>query len=229
MSRILLTGSSGQVGFELLRCLAGIGQIIAPDRQELDLADPEAIRRAVRAAQPDLIINAAAYTAVDEAEAQGPIALAVNATAPGILAEESQRVGAALIHYSTDYVFDGSKREPYTEEDAPRPISVYGRTKLAGEQAIEALGAPHLILRTSWVYGARGKNFLLTILRLARERVPVLKPIPSERYPLPAPRPRYSVLAHSRLRDAFGVSLPDWEDDLARCLLADVGPVSPQL
>ena len=312
MSRILLTGSSGQVGFELLRCLAGIGQIIAPDRQELDLADPEAIRRAVRAAQPDLIINAAAYTAVDEAEAQGPIALAVNATAPGILAEESQRVGAALIHYSTDYVFDGSKREPYTEEDVPRPISVYGRTKLAGEQAIEALGTPHLILRTSWVYGARGKNFLLTILRLARERnelsvvddqigaptwsraiagatrailrrlgygepgfaeacanragiyhlsaagstswygfaaailaraasgactdarlaldrVPVLKPIPSERYPLPAPRPRYSVLAHSRLRDAFGVSLPDWEDDLARCLLADVGPVSPQL
>ena len=170
MSRILLTGKNGQVGFELERRLARLGQVMAPGKGEMDLSDPDAIRRAVREAKPDLIVNAAAYTAVDRAESEAELALAVNGIAPGILAEEAKRLGAALIHYSTDYVFDGSKGAPYTEEDEPRPINTYGRTKLAGERAIKAVDIPHLILRTSWVYGARGGNFLLTILRLAKER-----------------------------------------------------------
>ena len=136
----------------------------------MDLSDPDAIRRGVREAKPDLIVNAAAYTAVDRAESEPELALAINGAAPGILAEEAKRAGAALIHYSTDYVFDGSKGAPYTEDDDPRPINTYGRTKLAGERAIQAVDVPHLILRTSWVYGARGKNFMLTILRLAKER-----------------------------------------------------------
>jgi len=170
LSRILLTGKNGQVGFELERRLARLGQVVAPGRGEMDLSDPDAVRRTLREAKPDLIVNAAAYTAVDRAEAEPERALAVNGVAPGILAEEAKRLGAALIHYSTDYVFDGSKGAPYTEEDEPRPISAYGRTKLAGERAIEAVDIPHLILRTSWVYGARGSNFLLTILRLAKER-----------------------------------------------------------
>ena len=170
MSRILVTGRNGQVGFELQRRLARLGRVIAPDREQLDLADPDSIRRMVRETKPDLIVNAAAYTAVDQAESEPELALAINGVAPGILAEEAKHLGAALIHYSTDYVFDGSKSAPYTEDDAPRPISAYGRSKLAGEQAIQAVDGPHLILRTSWVYGARGKNFLLTILRLAKER-----------------------------------------------------------
>ena len=170
MSRILITGKNGQVGFELQRSMAGQGQVIAVGRDEMDLSNPDSIRRVVRDIVPDLIINAAAYTAVDLAESEPELALAINGVAPGILAEEAKRLGAALIHYSTDYVFDGGKGKPYTEDDAPCPINVYGRTKLAGERAIQAVDAPHLILRTSWVYGARGKNFLLTILRLARER-----------------------------------------------------------
>jgi dTDP-4-dehydrorhamnose reductase len=170
LSRILLTGKNGQVGFELQRRLARLGRVVAPARAQLDLADPDSIRRAVREAQPKLIVNAAAYTAVDQAESEPALALAINGVAPGILAEEAKRLGAALIHYSTDYVFDGSKPAPYTEDDAPRPLSAYGRSKLAGEQAIRAVDGPHLILRTSWVYCARGKNFLLTILRLAKER-----------------------------------------------------------
>ena len=170
MSRILVTGRNGQVGFELLRRLARLGQVMAPDRDEMDLADPDSIRRTVRKAAPDLIVNAAAYTAVDQAESEPKLAHAVNGVAPGILAEEAKRAGATLIHYSTDYVFDGTKAAPYSEEDELRPLSVYGGTKLAGEQAIQAVDVPHLILRTSWVYGARGKNFLLTILRLAQER-----------------------------------------------------------
>lgn len=170
MSRILVTGRNGQVGFELLRSLAGRGQVIAAGRDEMDLSDPDAIRRGVRATKPDLIVNAAAYTAVDRAESEPELALAINGVAPGILAEEAKRLGAALIHYSTDYVFDGSKAAPYAEDDEPRPINVYGRTKLAGERAIQAVDVPHLILRTSWVYSAHGKNFLLTILRLAKER-----------------------------------------------------------
>ena len=301
MSRILVTGKNGQVGFELQRRLARLGQVIAAGRDELDLADPDSIRRTVRKTAPDLIVNAAAYTAVDQAESEPELALAVNGVAPGILAEEAKRLGAALIHYSTDYVFDGDKAAPYNEDDAPCPINVYGRTKLAGEQAIQAVDAPHLILRTSWVYGARGKNFLLTILRLAKEReelaivddqvgaptwsraiaaasgsmlehlgygraafreacagqrgiynltaagqtswhgfaaailacaasarpaesdfalarVPQLNPILTEQYPLPARRPRNSVLAHDKLQRAFGLAMPDWKSSLADCM-----------
>ena len=301
MSRILVTGRNGQVGFELRRSLAGLGQVIAVGRDELDLADAGAIRRKVRETRPDLIVNAAAYTAVDLAESEQELAQAINGVAPGILAEEAKRLGAALVHYSTDYVFDGSKGAPYTEDDAPRPLSVYGRTKLAGERAIQAVDVPHLILRTSWVYGTRGKNFLLTILRLAREReelsivddqfgaptwcraiaeatgdilrqleygqlgfreacairrgiynltaagqtswhgfaaailahaasarpgksefalarVPMLRPIPTEQYPTPAARPRYSVLANAKVQRAFGVALPDWKTSLAACM-----------
>jgi len=168
--RILLTGKNGQVGWELHQTLTPLGEVVALDRQQLDLADPDQIRKRVREIKPDLIVNAAAYTAVDRAEAEPGLAMAVNGIAPGILAEEAKRIGAAIVHYSTDYVFDGTKATPYTEEDAPNPLNVYGRTKLAGEQAIRDVGVPHLILRTSWVYGMRGKNFLLTILRLARER-----------------------------------------------------------
>ena len=313
MSRILVTGKNGQVGFELLRSLAGQGQVIAVGRDQMDLSDPDSIRRTVREISPDLIVNAAAYTAVDQAESEPELALAVNGIAPGVLAEEVKRLGAALIHYSTDYVFDGNLFDgnmfggnkaaaaPYTEDDEPRPISVYGRTKLAGERAIQAVDAPHLILRASWIYGTRGKNFLLTILRLAQEReelsivddqigaptwsrvlaeatsgiltrlgygqpgfvdacakqrgiynvsaagqtswhafaaailanaasaqpgqsacaldrLPVLKPIPTEQYPLPARRPSYSVLANAKLQRAFGLALPDWKASLGECM-----------
>lgn len=168
--KILLTGKNGQVGWELQRALASLGEVIACDRSELDLANPDKIVALVREAKPQIIVNAAAYTAVDKAESEPEPAHAINARAPGILAEEAKKLGALLVHYSTDYVFDGTKTEPYTEEDAPNPISVYGRSKLAGEQAIQSSGCRHLIFRTSWVYGPRGKNFLLTILRLAKER-----------------------------------------------------------
>lgn len=167
---ILLTGRSGQVGWELERTLQPLGKVVACDRQALDLANPDSIRAVIRDLRPALIVNAAAYTAVDRAETEPELALAINGAAPGILAEEAKRLGAALIHYSTDYVFDGTRREPYGEDDAPNPINVYGKTKLAGEQAIRAVGAPHWIFRTSWVYGLRGKNFLLTIRRLAQDR-----------------------------------------------------------
>jgi dTDP-4-dehydrorhamnose reductase len=170
LSTILVTGKDGQVGFELPGSLAGLGQIIATGRNELDLSDPDSIRRMVREVRPGLIVNAAAYTAVDRAESEPDLAMAVNGIAPGILAEEAQRLGAALIHYSTDYVFDGTGSEPYAEDDELQPINVYGRTKLAGERAIQEVDVPHLILRCSWIYGMRGKNFLLTMLRLARER-----------------------------------------------------------
>src|SRR5512135_74250 len=167
--RILLTGRNGQVGWELERKLAPLGEVIATDRSTLDLADPDQIRRAVREAKPEVIVNAAAYTAVDTAESEPELAMRINGFAPGVLAEEAKRLGALLVHYSTDYVFDGEKATPYVEDDPPNPINVYGRTKLEGERAIGAADCRHLILRTSWVYGARGKNFLLTILRLARE------------------------------------------------------------
>jgi dTDP-4-dehydrorhamnose reductase len=172
MSRptILLTGAGGQLGFELARSLANHGEVIALDRAALDLTNEDAIVATVRQARPDLIVNAAAYTAVDLAESQAVAAFAVNARAPGILAEEAKRRGAVLIHYSTDYVFDGRCTSPY-EEDAPTgPINVYGASKCEGERAIEQSGARALVFRTSWVYGARGRNFLLTMLRLAQER-----------------------------------------------------------
>lgn len=168
--RIMLTGKNGQVGWELQRTLATLGEVIALNRQELDLSNPEQIRAMVRQIRPSLIVNAAAYTAVDKAEEEPELAMAVNGIAPGILAEEGKRVGAAIVHYSTDYVFDGTKTTPYTEDDEPNPINVYGRTKLEGERAVQAVGAAHLIVRTSWVYGLRGRNFLLTILRLSKEQ-----------------------------------------------------------
>jgi dTDP-4-dehydrorhamnose reductase len=171
--RILLTGRNGQVGWELERKLARLGEVIATDRATLDLADPDQIRRVVREAKPEVIVNAAAYTAVDKAESEPELAMRINGFAPGVLAEEAKRLGALLVHYSTDYVFDGEKATPYVEDDPPNPINVYGKAKLEGERAIQAVACRHLILRTSWVYGPRGKNFLLTILRLAREGKPL--------------------------------------------------------
>lgn len=170
MRRILVTGKNGQVGWELQRTLMTLGEVIAVDRTQMDLADADSIRNCIREVKPNLIVNAAAYTAVDKAESEVDLAMAINGLAPGIMAEEAKRLGAAIVHYSTDYVFDGTKTGPYTEDDTPRPLSIYGKSKLAGEEAIKAVGCPHLTLRTSWVYGARGKNFLRTILKLAKER-----------------------------------------------------------
>ena len=170
MSRILITGKTGQVGFELERSLQGLGEIFALDRTQMDLSDLDQVRDVIRSIKPTLIVNAAAYTAVDLAESEPALALRINGEAPGVMAEEAGKLGAALIHYSTDYVFDGLKVGPYTETDPTCPINVYGSSKLAGEKAIQATGIEHLILRTSWVYGTHGKNFLLTMRRLAQER-----------------------------------------------------------
>lgn len=285
--KILITGANGQVGWELQRTLAPLGEVIALGRDALDLANADAIRKALRQAAPDVIVNAAAYTAVDKAEEERELAHAVNGIAPGVLAEEAKLLNAALVHYSTDYVFDGLKGAPYEEIDVAHPASVYGKTKLAGEKAIAAVNAPHLILRTSWVYGARGKNFLRTILRLADEReelrvvddqfgaptwsrmiaeatsailaqclhkgavagvlaekgglyhltaagqtswfgfaseivkytekYPRMTPIATAEYPLPAPRPAYSVMSNARLTQAFGICLPAWQASLGLC------------
>jgi dTDP-4-dehydrorhamnose reductase len=166
--RILLTGRNGQAGWELERALPGLGEVLATDRNTLDLADPDAIRRVVRDSKPQIIVNAAAYTAVDRAESESQLAMQVNGIAPGVLAEEAGRLGALLVHYSTDYIFDGEKRSPYLETDAPNPINVYGRTKLEGEKRITASDCRHLILRTSWVYAPRGRNFFLAIAKKAR-------------------------------------------------------------
>lgn len=150
--------------------MPALGEVIATDRATLDLADPDGIRRVVRQAKPDVIVNAAAYTAVDKAESEPELAMRVNGVAPGIMAEEAKRLGATLVHYSTDYVFDGESGRPYTEEDMPNPVNSYGQSKLAGERAIKAVEGQYLILRSSWVYSARGSNFVLTVLRLAREK-----------------------------------------------------------
>jgi dTDP-4-dehydrorhamnose reductase len=168
--RILVLGRSGQVGTALTQSLQGLGELIALDRAQLDLTNPDAIRTTLREIQPQIVINAAAYTAVDAAESDQAMAFQINAIAPRVMAEESERLGAALIHYSTDYVFDGGKQGAWIEDDATAPLSVYGHSKLAGEQAITDVGGTHLILRTSWVYGLHGKNFLLTMLKLAESR-----------------------------------------------------------
>ena len=308
-SVILLTGKNGQVGGELLRHLPQLGEVVAPGREQMDLSKPDDIRRTILDVRPQLIINAAAYTAVDQAETDQAMAQAINQEAPGLMAVEAKKIGATLLHYSTDYVFDGTKRVPYDEADSANPINVYGKTKFAGEQEIRSSGVPYLIFRTAWVYGKRGRNFLLTILRLATEREELrivsdqvgaptcaadlaaatckilggisernrgkfvfpeiggtyhmsaagqttwydfaqaifkeakaaphdlgwlaeatkgrqlitrrVIPISTEEFHSPACRPSYSVLSNSRLNQAFGIALPDWQSQLQRCFASD--------
>jgi len=168
--KILLFGKNGQVGWELNRSLQPLGEVIALGREEADFSNPESLRKNVRDIQPDIVVNAVAYTAVDKAEEEEKLAATINEIAPGVLAEEALKIKALLVHYSTDYVFDGTKEEPYVETDKTNPINAYGRTKLAGEETIQSSGCEYLIFRTSWVYASRGHNFLLTILKLAKER-----------------------------------------------------------
>jgi dTDP-4-dehydrorhamnose reductase len=191
MGAILLTGSAGQVGAELLKTLAPLGEVVAPLREEMDLSDTASVRRLIREVQPRWIVNPAAYTAVDKAESEPELAYAINAEAVRVIGEEARAMGAGVIHFSTDYVFDGAGDEPYLETDPTGPMGVYGASKLEGEKALAQSGATHLIFRTSWVYGARGKNFLLTILKAARER------------------DRLRVVADQR-------GAPTWSRDLAR-------------
>jgi dTDP-4-dehydrorhamnose reductase len=289
VTTILVTGKSGQVGWELQTTLAPLGAVTALDVEQMDLAKPDAIRRVVRELKPGIIVNAAAYTAVDKAESEPDLAMQVNGVAPGILAEEAKRLGAILVHYSTDYVFDGELQRAYTEEDAPNPVNAYGKTKLAGERAIESVGGQYLILRSSWVYSARGANFVLTVLRLARERPELamvddqagsptwaralagataellrrknlvsrhsgvyhlaagghtsryefakvivetmkdisgdprgwakLSPITTAQYPLPARRPPHPVMSMNRIKQAFGISMQHWDDQLRAFIL----------
>jgi len=168
--RFLLTGRTGQVGSALLQALAPLGEIVAPDRKQLDFLDLKDIRKKAQDSRPDVIVNAAAYTSVDRAESEHDAAFAVNASAPQALAEEAKKLGALLVHFSTDYVFDGEKATPYVETDAPNPLGIYGASKLAGERAIAASGCRHFIFRTSWVYAASGRNFVLAILAAAQAR-----------------------------------------------------------
>jgi dTDP-4-dehydrorhamnose reductase len=300
--RLLLTGATGQMGWQLQRTLAPLGEVTACTRSELDLANPDAAAMVVRDLAPDAVVNAAAYTAVDKAESEPELAHTINATAPGRIATEVARTGGLLIHYSTDYVFDGAKSGPYEENDETGPLNIYGRTKLAGEQLIVASGCAHIILRTTWVYDIRGKNFLRTVLRLAREKqelrmvgdqhgaptwaraiaeataqivarcdqrrdstgwgfsgifhltaagettwagfaqqildeyeslaswpadtgefgAPLIAkrvvPIASDMYKTPARRPHNSVLSNARLLSTFGLSLPDWREQLRLAL-----------
>ena len=168
--KILLFGENGQVGWELNRSLQPLGEVIALGREDADFSEPESLCQIVQDVNPDVIVNAVAYTAVDKAEEEEGLATKINGVAAGILAEEAKKQNALLVHYSTDYVFDGTKESPYNETDKPNPINAYGRTKLAGEQAIQSSCCDYLIFRTSWVYASRGHNFLLTMLKLAQER-----------------------------------------------------------
>lgn len=288
--KVLLLGKNGQLGWELQRALSPLGELIALDRHDGgDLADGEALLAAVRAHAPRVIVNAAAYTAVDKAESEQDLALQVNASAPGLLAQEARRLGALLVHYSSDYVFDGSGSAPRAEDAPTAPLSVYGASKLAGEDAIRASGCAHLILRTSWVYAARGGNFAKTMLRLAAEREELrviadqigaptgadlladlsahmlratlsnpalggtyhavaagetswhayaqhviefarargarikvapdrVLAIPTSDYPTPARRPLNSRLSTAKLQQAFGLTLPSWQQGVERML-----------
>ena len=168
--KILLLGKNGQVGWELCRTLAPLAEVVATDYPDINFTDTSALRQLVAGTRPAVVVNAAAYTAVDKAETEPELCRQVNAVAPGVLAETARRVGALMVHYSTDYIFDGTKTSPYVETDAPNPLGAYGRSKLQGDQAVKASRANHLIFRLCWVYGARGQNFMLTIQRLARER-----------------------------------------------------------
>lgn len=168
--KILLTGKNGQVGWELRRTLAPLGQVVAVGTSDVNFCDEAALRSFVRSMRPNLIINPAAYTTVDRAESDSKLCFAINTQAPAILAEEAGDLNIPLLHYSTDYVFDGTKNTPYTESDSPNPLNVYGQSKLEGELAVVSSGARHIILRLSWVYGMRGNNFLLTMIRLANEK-----------------------------------------------------------
>ena len=197
---ILVTGGSGQVGGAAARVLAGLGQVVAPGRDQLDLASAASIQAVMREVQPRWVVNAAAHTAVDKAENEPELAFALNADAPRVIGEEARKIGAAVIHFSTDYVFDGSKATPYVESDPTGPLNVYGKSKLAGEQALAQTGAVHFIFRTSSVYGAMGKNFLRSILRMARERE-VLRIV----------------------SDQHGA--PTWSEDLARLTAHVIGQV----
>lgn len=291
--RILLFGMNGQVGWELQRSLAPLGELVALDSHSKDFCgdftDPDGIARTVRAVAPDVIVNAAAHTAVDKAESEPELARTINAAVPGVLAREASALGAWLVHYSTDYVFDGSGERPWRETDAAAPLSVYGTTKLEGEQSIMQSGCKHLIFRTSWVYGARGGNFARTMLRLAQERerltviadqvgaptgadlladvtahairsvqrqpelgglyhlvaggetswhgyarfvietarqagLPIrvapegIEAVPTGAFPTPARRPHNSRLDTTKLQQAFGLHLPDWQTGVTRML-----------
>ena len=168
--RILVLGCNGQVGWELVRTLAPLGEVTGIDYPDVDFTQPDSLRQSLQHHKPAIIVNAAAYTAVDKAETEPERCRAINADAPGILAAEAARSGALLVHYSTDYVFDGTKTEPYLETDSPNPLGAYGETKLAGDEAVRSSGGDHLIFRLCWVYGGRAKNFMLTMLKLAGER-----------------------------------------------------------
>ncbi|MFM0285983.1 dTDP-4-dehydrorhamnose reductase [Paraburkholderia megapolitana] len=205
---ILLTGVNGQVGFDLQRSLQGLGKVVALDRNALNLDDLDQVRRVVREVKPGLIVNPAAHTAVDKAETEVDAAMRLNAETPGVLAEEAKRLGAALVHYSTDYVFDGTKDGAYVETDAVNPQNVYGKSKLAGEQAIAASGCAHLIFRTSWVYGTRGKNFLLTMLRLGAERSELS--VVADQFGAPTWANTIAALSASVLSQAVVAGSGDW-------------------
>lgn len=207
---ILVTGAAGQVGIEAVRALQGLGTIVAVDRNRVDLSQLDQVRNLVRETKPALIVNTAAYTAVDRAESEAQIAHVVNAEVPRVLAEEAARLDSLLIHYSTDYVFDGTKEGAYVEDDEPNPLNVYGRTKLAGEQAIAAVGGKHLVFRTSWVYGARGRNFMLTMLRLAKQEGAKISVVDDQ---IGAPTWSATIAAlsaHVAARYSSGVDSPEW-------------------
>jgi dTDP-4-dehydrorhamnose reductase len=266
-----------------------MGRVIATGRQEMDLSDPDSIRKAMREFSPDIVVNAAAYTAVDKAESEPGPAMQINGIAPGVLAEEAKRMNALFVHYSTDYIFDGLRETPYVEDDAPNPVNIYGKTKLEGERAIAAVGGAFLILRTSWIYSDQPPNFVLTMLKLAREKnelavvndqfgsptwartlaeatadvlrqrtrgrgeagiyhlsardwttrflfakrilelarqiapgstgAPVLRPILSSEYPLPAERPLHAATSKEKIGRMFGIEMPGWNTQLHSCLV----------